>query len=62
MAYKKLLNLKTKQKDGLDAIQKQIIENGGNVSIMQLIGDAIDVFINHHSNVAVKHYSGLYID
>ena len=62
MTHKKLLNLKTKQKDGLDAIQRQIVDNGGKVSIMQLISDAIDVFIDHHSDVAIKHYSGFYID
>jgi hypothetical protein len=62
MAHKKLLNLKTKQKEKLDAIQREIIKKGGEVSIMALISDSIDVFIDHHSDVAIKHYSGLYID
>lgn len=62
MTYKKLLNLKTKQKDGLDAIQRQIIDNGGEVSLMALISDSIDVFIHKYSDSAIKRYSGLYYD
>lgn len=62
MAFQKLINLKTVQKNELEEIQRQIMMNGGNVSIMQLISDAIDVFIDHHCDVAIKHYSGFYID
>lgn len=44
MTYKKLINIKTTQKEGLEAIQRQIIENGKDISLMQLISDSIDVF------------------
>lgn len=37
MPCKKLVNLKCEHKDRLEDIQRQINENGGNVSIMELI-------------------------
>lgn len=60
MAFQKLVNLKIKQKKELDNIQKQINENGGNVSIMELIDDAIQIFIDKYSDDAVKRYSPSY--
>lgn len=60
MAFQKLVNLKIKQKKELDNIQKQINENGGNVSIMELIDDAIQIFIDKYSDEAVKRYSPSY--
>ena len=60
MSFKKLINLKVNQKKGLEEIQKQVSENQGNVSLMVLIVDAIDIFINFYSKVAVEKYSPLY--
>jgi len=57
MAFQKLVNLETDQKNELDEIQRQIIENGGNVSLMALIIDAIDIFINQYGDAAIKQYS-----
>lgn len=60
MAFQKLVNLKNGQKEGLDSIQRQIVDNGGEVSIMALISDSIDVFIDRYSDLAIKRYSGMY--
>jgi hypothetical protein len=60
MAFQKLINLKLKQKNELDSIQKQIKENGGDVSIMELIDDAIQIFIDKYGDEAVKRYSPSY--
>lgn len=60
MAFQKLVNLKIKQKNELDSIQKQINENGGDVSIMELIDDAVQIFIDKYSDDAVKRYSPSY--
>jgi hypothetical protein len=62
MKFKKLVNLKTDQKDGLDDIQRQVNENGGNVSLMTLINDSIDVFIDSYSDAAIKRYSNTYYE
>ena len=60
--YKKLVNLKCEQKDGLDDIQRQISANGGDVSIMELIVDSIQIFIDHYKNAAIERYSLSYYD
>lgn len=62
MTFKKLVNIRNEQKEGLDAIQRQIVDNGGDVSIMALISDSIDVFIDSYSDSAIKRYSGLYYE
>lgn len=62
MAFQKLLNLKNRQKESLDSIQRHIADNGGEVSIMELIHDAIDIFINQYSDAAVKRYSPTFYD
>lgn len=43
MTFKKLVNIKEEQKNELDEIQNQINENSGNVTIMDLINDAIGI-------------------
>lgn len=60
MTFNKLINLKTHQKDGLDEIQFHISENGANVSLAELISDAIDIFIKLYFEQAVDKYSPLY--
>lgn len=62
MVFQKIVNLKDGQKESLDSIQRQIIDNGGEVSIMALISDSIDVFIGRYSDLAVKRYSPAFYD
>jgi hypothetical protein len=57
MAFQKLLNLKNEQKESLESIQRKINEQGGNVSLMALISDSIDIFIDQYGDVAIKQYS-----
>jgi hypothetical protein len=61
MTFKKLIDLKLDQKDGLDDIQFQVRENGGSVSLAVLISDAVDIFIKFYSEQAVDNYSPRYI-
>lgn len=58
--YKKLIYLRLEQKEALDEIQKEIEENGGQVSLVRLIQDSIQIFIQHYKNDAIKRYSHLY--
>lgn len=60
--FKKQLNIKTKQKNDLDKIQRQIIENGGNVTLMDLINDAIGIFVSEYGDKAVLRYSPAFYD
>jgi len=57
MAFQKLVNIKNEQKESLEAIRKQINENGEDVSLMALISDAIDIFIDQYGDAAIKRYS-----
>lgn len=57
MTFKKLVNIKEEQKNELDEIRKQINENGGNVTVMDLINDAIGIFVDQYRDVAVLRYS-----
>lgn len=60
MAFQKLVNIKSDQKNELESIQRQIKEEGGNASMMELINDAIAIFINLYADAAVEKYSPLY--
>ncbi|MBZ2165209.1 hypothetical protein [Methanobacterium spitsbergense] len=60
MTFKKLIDLKLEQKDGLDDIQFEISENGGSVSLAELISEAIDIFIKFYYEQAVDKHSPLY--
>lgn len=55
--YKKIVNLKTEQKDALNEIQQTVKENGGYVSIMRLTQDSIQIFIDHYRDEAINRYS-----
>ena len=57
MTFKKLVHLKDAEKEGLESIQGQIIQNGGDVSIMELINDAIEIFTNKYKDKAILRYS-----
>lgn len=60
MEYKKLVHLRLEQKEALDNIQEEISFNGGYVSVMRLINDSIQIFIDHYGEDAVKRYSPMY--
>jgi len=60
MEYKKLIYLKQGQKEALDELQKKINENGGNVSIMRLINDAVNIFLNNYYEDAIEIYTRTY--
>lgn len=57
MSFKKLLYIREEHKEALDDIKKKIEENGGRVSMMSLIDDSIQVFIDYYEEEAVKRYS-----
>lgn len=58
MGFKKLMNLRQEHKVALDEIQEEIEFNGGYVSLMSLIDDSIQIFIDYYKDEAVKRYSG----
>ncbi|ADZ10370.1 hypothetical protein Metbo_2155 [Methanobacterium lacus] len=60
--FKKQINIGIEQKTDLDAIQRQIIENGGKVTLMDLINDAISIFINEYKNKAILKYTPQFYD
>lgn len=60
MEYKKLIYLKQGQKEALDELQNKINEKGGNVSIMRLINDAVNIFLNNYCEDAIEIYSRTY--
>lgn len=60
MAFQKLINMKSDQRNELLEIQRQIKEQGGNASMMELINDAIAILINLYADAAVEKYSPLY--
>lgn len=60
MAFQKLVNMNSDQKNGLEMILKEISDNGGKASMMELINDAIAIFINLYADAAVEKYSPLY--
>jgi hypothetical protein len=60
--YKKLVNLRPEQKDALDEIQEIVNENGAYVSIMRLMQDSIQIFIEHYKNEAIERYSPSYYE
>lgn len=60
MAFQKLVNIKSDQKNGLEMILREISDNGGKASMMELINDAIAIFINLYADEAVEKYSPLY--
>ncbi|MDO5835380.1 MAG: hypothetical protein Q4P17_02635 [Methanobacterium sp.] len=60
MQYKKLVHLRPEQKEALDNIKEEISFNGGYVSVMRLINDSIQIFIDHYGEEAVERYSPMY--
>jgi hypothetical protein len=60
MAFQKLVNMNSDQKNGLEMILREISDNGGKASMMELINDAIAIFINLYADAAVEKYSPLY--
>lgn len=48
------------QKEALNEIKKEIVSNGGSVSIMRLMQDSIEIFIQHYSEEAIERYSSCY--
>ena len=57
---KKTLFLSSKQKGKLEAIQRQVKENGGSISVMRLMQDAITIFLEHYKDEAIEKYSPNY--
>lgn len=60
MSYKKLIYLKPEQKEALNDIKDIIDKNGGCVSMMRLIQDSVQIFIDHYKNEAISRYSSTY--
>jgi hypothetical protein len=58
--YTKLLYLETEQKNALEDIKKKVKKNGGKVSVMRLIQDAIKIFVEHYRYEAIEKYSSSY--
>jgi hypothetical protein len=58
--YKKLLYLETEQKSALEGIQKKVKMNNGQVSVMRLIKDSINIFLDYYQEEAIEKYSGNY--
>lgn len=58
--YKKLIFIKPEQKEALDEITDTINRNGGYVSVMRLVQDSIQIFIDHYKNDAISKYSSTY--
>jgi hypothetical protein len=58
--YTKLLYLETEQKNALEGIQKKLKMNNGQVSVMRLIKDSINIFLDYYQDEAIEKYSGNY--
>jgi predicted lactoylglutathione lyase len=58
--YEKLILLTASQREQLEDIQKNVKENGGNVSANQLIRDGIQIFIENYQEAAIRKYSSFY--
>ena len=60
MEHKKLVHLRQEQKEALDSIKEEVSFNGGYVSVMRLINDSIQIFVDHYRDEAVERYSPMY--
>ena len=58
--FQKLVNLTLEEKEGLESIQDEIKEKGGNISTMRLIEDSILIFVKYYREQAVEKYSPIY--
>lgn len=57
MTFKKLVSIRPEQKDALDEIQAEITEGGGYVTMMSLINDSIQIFIEYYRDEAIQQYT-----
>lgn len=57
MTFQKLLYIRPEQKEALDEIQAEIESNGGYVSMMSLIDDSIQIFIDYYRDEAIRQHS-----
>lgn len=60
MYYEKLIRITEEQKSELKAIQTKIFNNGGYISLNQLIRDSIQVYLTNCHEEAIKKYSPYY--
>ena len=58
--HKKLIYIKPEQKQALDNIKDIVYRNGGYVSAMRLVQDAIQIFTDHYTEEAINRYSSNY--
>ncbi len=60
MFNKKLLYITEEQKKDLERVKTQVKENGGSVSVMRLMQDSIQIFLDYYQEEAIKKYSPIY--
>jgi len=60
MINKKLLYLTEEQNIGLERVKKEVKENGGTVSVMRLMQDSIQIFLDYYQEDAIRKYSPIY--
>ena len=60
MFNKKLLYITEEQKIDLERVKTQVKENGGSVSVMRLMQDSIQIFLDHYQEDAIRKYSPIY--
>jgi len=60
MINKKLLYLTEEQNIGLKRVKKEVKENGGTVSVMRLMQDSIQIFLDYYQEDAIRKYSPIY--
>ena len=60
MFNKKLLYITEEQKKDLERVKTQVKENGGSVSVMRLMQDSIQIFLDYYQEEAIQKYSPIY--
>ena len=60
MFNKKLLYITEEQKIDLERVKTQVKENGGTVSVMRLMQDSIQIFLDYYQEDAIQKYSPIY--
>jgi hypothetical protein len=60
MFNKKLLYITEEQKIDLERVKTQVKENGGTVSVMRLMQDSIQIFLDYYQEDAIRKYSPIY--
>ena len=60
MFNKKLLYITEEQKIDLERVKTQVKENGGSVSVMRLMQDSIQIFLDNYQEDAIRKYSPIY--